>query len=79
MAFIQACGGKLKFTIPFICLYLFSRAIVIILFSPFLTRLGYGLPWKDAVVMIWGGLRGAVGLALALQVALDHETVGNKV
>ncbi|XP_057290115.1 sodium/hydrogen exchanger 10-like [Hydractinia symbiolongicarpus] len=55
------------------------RAIVIILFSPFLTRLGYGLPWKDAVVMIWGGLRGAVGLALALQVALDHETVGNKI
>lgn len=29
--------------------------------------------------MIWGGLRGAVGLALALQVAMDHEKVGNKV
>lgn len=29
--------------------------------------------------MIWGGLRGAVGLALALQVAMDHEEVGNKV
>lgn len=59
----------------FLCL----RALVIILFSPFLTRLGYGLPWKDAIVMIWGGLRGAVGLALALQVAMDHEVVGNKV
>ena len=44
-----------------------------------LTRIGYGLPWKDAVVMIWGGLRGAVGLALALQVAMDYEVVGNKV
>ena len=50
-----------------------------ILFSPILSRMGYGLPWKDAVVMIWGGLRGAVGLALALQVAMDHEVVGNKV
>ena len=29
--------------------------------------------------MIWGGLRGAVGLALALQVAMDHKVVGNKV
>jgi len=55
------------------------RLIVITVFSPFLTRLGYGLPWKDAVVMIWGGLRGAVGLALALQVAMDHEVVGNKI
>jgi len=52
---------------------------VVVLFSPLLTRIGYGLPWKDAVVMIWGGLRGAVGLALALQVAMDHEKVGNKV
>ncbi len=47
-------------------------------FSPILTRLGYGLEWNNAVVMIWGGLRGAVGLALALQVALDHEEFGSK-
>ena len=52
---------------------------MVVLFSPLLTRMGYGLPWKDAVVMIWGGLRGAVGLALALQVAMDYEVVGNKV
>lgn len=29
------------------------------------------MTWKDAVVATWGGLRGAVGLALALIVQLD--------
>lgn len=47
--------------------------------SPFLCRLGYGLQWQDAVVMTWGGLRGAVGLALALSVArnpyIEHPEV----
>ena len=28
------------------------------------------LTWEDATVMSWGGLRGAVGLALAMQVRL---------
>jgi len=31
-----------------------------------LCRLGTGCTWKDAIVMWWGGLRGSVGLALAL-------------
>jgi hypothetical protein len=31
-------------------------------------RTGYGLPKKDAVVVWWGALRGAIGLALALVV-----------
>jgi hypothetical protein len=29
-------------------------------------RLGYGITWQGAVVATWGGLRGAVGLALAI-------------
>jgi NhaP-type Na+/H+ or K+/H+ antiporter len=29
-------------------------------------KIGYGLPKKDAIVAWYGGLRGAVGLALAL-------------
>ena len=48
-------------------------------FSPILMRIGYGLSWQNAVVSAWGGLRGAVGLALALQVYLDHPLVGGKV
>ena len=33
---------------------------------PVLKRLGYGITWKHAVILSYGGLRGAVGLTLAL-------------
>ncbi|XP_013420708.1 sodium/hydrogen exchanger 10 [Lingula anatina] len=49
------------------------RALVICLFSPVLKRIGYGMNWKNGAVMTWGGLRGAVGLALGLLVAQDPE------
>ena len=39
--------------------------------SPLLTRQGYGLTWREGIVLVWGGLRGAVGLALALIVERD--------
>jgi NhaP-type Na+/H+ or K+/H+ antiporter len=45
------------------------RAIVIVIFYPIMKRTGYGLPKKDAYVLWWGALRGAIGLALALIVA----------
>ena len=47
---------------------LFARAVVIGILYPILTRRGYGLTLADATVCWWGGLRGAVGLALALAV-----------
>lgn len=40
---------------------------------PFLKRMGYGMTWKQAVVLTWAGLRGAVGLSLALFVQLDTK------
>lgn len=56
---------------------------MIAIFSPILRHTGYGLSWQEGMVMTWGGLRGAVGLALALQVAhhdeIDSETVGVRV
>ncbi|XP_078333950.1 sperm-specific sodium:proton exchanger-like isoform X2 [Crassostrea virginica] len=59
------------------------RGLVIAIFSPILRHTGYGLSWQEGMVMTWGGLRGAVGLALALQVAhhdeIDSETVGIRV
>lgn len=55
------------------------RATVLMMAGPVLARIGYGLSWQNAVILCWGGLRGAVGLALALQVALDYKSVGNKV
>jgi len=47
------------------------RAIVIALFYPIMKHIGYGLTPKDGVVAWWGGLRGAVGLALSLIVASE--------
>ena len=44
------------------------RAFVITALSPILTKTGYGLSWKEAAVMVWGALRGAVSLSLALLV-----------
>lgn len=52
-----------------VLLYLFAiiiRGVVVIVFFPLLQRLGYGLSMQGACVAAWGGLRGAVGLALAL-------------
>ncbi len=45
------------------------RAIVILILYPFMKKAGYGLPKKDAYVVWYGALRGAIGLALALIVA----------
>ncbi|XP_077965661.1 sperm-specific sodium:proton exchanger-like isoform X2 [Styela clava] len=42
------------------------RAISIFSFFPLMTRLGIELNWRHVLVMTWGGLRGAVGLALAI-------------
>ena len=49
------------------------RFVMIFLMLPVLSRLGYGLTWREAIILAWGGLRGAVGLALALFVSLDNQ------
>ncbi|KAF0287204.1 Sodium/hydrogen exchanger 7 [Amphibalanus amphitrite] len=36
-------------------------AAMVMMFFPLLSRIGYGLSWQSALVIIWGGLRGAVG------------------
>ena len=61
------------------CFTSIFRGLVMMTFSPILMRIGYGLSWQSAVVAAWGGLRGAVGLALALQVYIDHPLIGGKV
>lgn len=45
-----------------------SRIIVVGLSFPFLRYFGYGLDWKEAIILIWSGLRGAVALSLSLSV-----------
>ncbi len=45
------------------------RALLVFIFYKPLKVLGYGMTWKEGLVIWWGGLRGAVGLSLALVVA----------
>ena len=47
---------------------LLARGLTILLLFPILRLLGNGCKWQSALVMWWGGLRGSVGLALALSV-----------
>lgn len=49
------------------------RGATIALLSPLLARLGIGLTRDKAIVLTWGGLRGAVALALALSVAQQGQ------
>ena len=54
-----------------VVLYIFVyliRLTIVSLFYPLLMRLGYGLSMKEGAVVVHGGLRGAVGLALAIRV-----------
>jgi len=51
------------------------RYAVILLFYPALSNMGLGITMKEVLVVGWGGLRGAVGLALAIAIT---ETKGFK-
>lgn len=56
------------------------RAIVIAVLYPFMKRAGYGLPKKDAIIVWYGALRGAIGLALALIVAgVDDQYISKEI
>ena len=45
------------------------RYIAIMILYPFLKRSGYGLNKKESIILTWGGLRGALGMTLALMVS----------
>jgi NhaP-type Na+/H+ or K+/H+ antiporter len=47
--------------------------MVVILF-PIMKSLGQGITRKETVVLIYGGLRGALGLCLALMVGVDKDS-----
>jgi len=50
---------------------LLSRLVVLIACYPVLSRVGYGCDFRSLLVMWWGGLRGSVGVAMAIVVDLD--------
>lgn len=64
-----------------VALYLFLmilRGVVISLFFGLLSNMGYGFTWKEAAMLTFSGLRGAIALSLALIVEQDEE-VGDTV
>lgn len=54
------------------------RAIVLAVFYPFMKRSGYGMNMPNAIVLWWGALRGAIGLALAL-IVVNTESIDQEV
>ena len=55
------------------------RAVNVTLVWWFERRAGRTMDWRDAVVTTWGGLRGAMGLALALLVFYDTDRICERV
>nr|AVA17734.1 SOS1-like protein 1 [Populus ilicifolia] len=53
---------------------LLSRFIVVGALYPILRYFGYGLDWKEAIIVIWSGLRGAVALSLSLSVKRTSDS-----
>jgi NhaP-type Na+/H+ or K+/H+ antiporter len=59
--------------LAFWVLMIIIRAIMVLTFVPILKATGYGITKKEIVVLIYGGLRGALGLCLSLMVGVDEE------
>ena len=59
-------GKELGWAILLYFALLVIRGIIIAIAYPLMRRSIYSFSWKDATVLWWGGLRGAVGLSLAL-------------
>uniref|UniRef100_A0A0E0RKL9 Cyclic nucleotide-binding domain-containing protein n=1 Tax=Oryza rufipogon TaxID=4529 RepID=A0A0E0RKL9_ORYRU len=59
-------------------LYVFvqiSRILVVVILYPLLRHFGYGLDLKEATILVWAGLRGAVALSLSLSVKRASDAV----
>ncbi|XP_017226139.1 sodium/hydrogen exchanger 7 isoform X3 [Daucus carota subsp. sativus] len=60
-----------------ILLYVFvqiSRIAMVAVLYPCLRYFGYGLDWREATVLVWSGLRGAVSLSLSLSVKRSSDS-----
>jgi NhaP-type Na+/H+ or K+/H+ antiporter len=55
------------------------RYAMLVMFYPILNNMGYGITPSELMVMGWGGLRGAVGLALAIVVDQEAKREGSSI
>ncbi|CAN6727945.1 unnamed protein product [Malus baccata var. baccata] len=68
--------GKSWFYLILLYVYVqVSRFIVVAVSFPLLQYFGYGLDWKEAIILIWSGLRGAVALSLSLSKTSDSSAL----
>jgi len=59
-----------------VLLYIGATAIRVLMMAmllPLLNCIGQRITWKEVLIMVWGGLRGAVGLVLAIIVDLEFK------
>lgn len=70
--FTAADAGKL---IALNLLLLFIRFLVQAVWWPLLNLIGYRISWKEYILVSYSGLRGAIGLAIALLVFLNADFV----
>ncbi|EGR34487.1 sodium hydrogen exchanger family protein, putative [Ichthyophthirius multifiliis] len=59
--------------IVFWVLMIITRYLMVIILMPFLKQSGYPITQQELYVLVWGGLRGALGLTLSLMVLVDDE------
>ena len=67
--------------LAFFGVMLVVRCVMIILCYPVLNKLGYGTSPKESAFMVWAGLRGAVGISLAILVKQNggDDRVGSEI
>jgi hypothetical protein len=55
-----------------------TRVVFVAFFYPLLGHLGYGLSWKEAAVVGWGGVRGPITLTLTIVVDRQFLALASK-
>mmetsp|Transcript_34286 Transcript_34286/g.90491 ORF Transcript_34286/g.90491 Transcript_34286/m.90491 type:complete len:1524 (-) Transcript_34286:311-4882(-) len=67
--------------LAFFGVMLLVRCVMIIFCYPVLAKLGYGTSPKESAFMVWAGLRGAVGISLAILVKQNggDDRVGSEI
>jgi NhaP-type Na+/H+ or K+/H+ antiporter len=68
-------GDMLNLFMIYICANVVRVAMVAVLF-PLLSRGSHHVNWRECVMLSWGGLRGAVSLAMAMDIDLEFEHGG---
>ena len=73
--FLITLFGPCRYSVLLYVVLHAARLTMMVMFMPLLQHMGYGVNWKECLIITYGGLRGAVGLALALIVHEDEEVL----